>query len=127
MKAYIEKKLKKQREICSQLAFDKSQEGAILNAPSPVIDIETAQQAPEPVGGWTKNKPELPESECLLLTASFVPVRSHWVIYTYRFAKIQDDDGWYLGVVMADDGEEWGDYKDIGADLYKIIPIPNQQ
>lgn len=73
---------------------------------------------------WTTEKPHLFFNECLLATA--VKIRDYYLYMLYEIKKIYSDDGWYWGILDAEDGVEWGDYDDLKADMYMIIPLAIQ-
>jgi hypothetical protein len=78
---------------------------------------------------WQTEKPEFKE-ECLLLVASSYQNKD----YDYNVFEIkqiegldeQENPAWYWGICCLD-GEEWGDYEDLKADLYMIMPLLNNQ
>lgn len=67
--------------------------------------------------GWIDVKPKA-DKEFIMVTAS--KFKTHWEYNVWIVQKLEGDDGWYYGL-LAGDGEEWGDYDDLKADLYKII------
>lgn len=63
---------------------------------------------------WSKEKPIL-EEECLLLTADNFSGQYEYKLFEI---KIGDSaDGSYYAICEPD-GEEWGDYEDLHAELY---------
>lgn len=77
------------------------------------------------VDGWTNKKPVF-KAEGDFVTASWW--KDHWEYKAWSMIKIEgeDDDGnegYYLGL-CDQDGNEWGDYDDLTADLYFILPKP---
>lgn len=69
---------------------------------------------------WTKKKPKLTE-ECLLITAHYFGGMTGWNYHLYEIKKTDFEDKWYWGIF--DDGDEWGDYADLKAELYYVLPI----
>jgi len=75
--------------------------------------------------GWTEEKPKTFKENCILLTANWFS--DHWEIMMFEIllSDGENDKGepaYYWGVFQ--DGDEWGDYDDIGARLYKIVEFP---
>ncbi len=68
---------------------------------------------------WVTKKPEFTE-ECLLLTA--VLIRDQYEYEVYIIAKVESDEGWYLGWLTGD-GEEYGDLEDLKSDKYLTMPL----
>lgn len=71
---------------------------------------------------WTPKKPEF-KDECLLITANFI--RKEWEYQIFQIRWIDFDDnaylGWFTGI-----GEEYGDLKDLSAQLYQVQPLPEK-
>ncbi len=73
---------------------------------------------------WTTKKPEFKE-ECLLLTACLI--RDYWEYEVYQIAKVESDEGWYMGWLTGD-GEEYGDLADLTSQKYCVLPLlPNKK
>lgn len=77
---------------------------------------------------FTNKKPKRFNGNCLLLTATWIEghLASYWSYNLYEIAKTEgyndkEEPCWYWGIFS--DGEEWGDYADITADKYSIIPV----
>lgn len=74
---------------------------------------------------WSKKKPKFNKDskECLLLVA--VKIHGEWEYtlyqikkYTlYQIKKSEYEEKWYWGIFTAE-GNEWGNYADLKADLY---------
>lgn len=71
---------------------------------------------------WIKKKPKFNKNskECLLLTA--VKFSDKWEYRLYEMKKINYEENWYWGI-LTEDGDEWGDYADLKAKLYCILPL----
>lgn len=68
---------------------------------------------------WTKTKPKL-KGECLILTASKWGAETSFTLF--EISKVEFEDKWYWGIFQ--DGDEWGDYEDLKADLYLVMKKP---
>lgn len=68
---------------------------------------------------WKNKKPK-PTKECLLLTASYFA--GNYEYHLFQILKTDYEDKWYWGIYTAD-GDEWGDYADLKADLYLTMPL----
>ena len=71
---------------------------------------------------WTRKKPKLKRNgkEFLLLVA--VKIRDEWEYSVYQIKKLEFDEHWYWGV-LTEDGDEWGAYEDLTAQLYCTLPL----
>ena len=70
-----------------------------------------------PCGKWTKEKPKEP---CVFMTKMWNKSLGIFDYNIWRFEKIKDDDGWYLGW-LTEDGDEWDDIERCNYDEYYII------
>lgn len=68
---------------------------------------------------WTKTKPKL-KGECLILTATVWNEETDFTLF--EISKVTFEYTWYWGIFK--DGDEWGDYEDLIADLYLVIKKP---
>ncbi len=74
-------------------------------------------------GKWTPDKPvfNTDSEECLLIVAS--QYKDNPISYDlFQILKMSDSELWYWGITDAD-GEEWGDYEDLHAELYLQLPL----
>ncbi len=73
--------------------------------------------------GWVREKPAA-DHEFVMVTAHENTLRSGIKYYNYRIWEVKKIEGpeeqWYYGLCDGE-GEEWGPYEDLAADLYKII------
>lgn len=68
---------------------------------------------------WSKKKPK-PIKDCLLLVATFIGGSYDYTLFQILMTDGENEAGeqsWYWGIFTAD-GDEWGDYSDLQADLY---------
>jgi hypothetical protein len=70
------------------------------------------------IGQWTNIKPDLKE-ECILVTAKIWPRYTEYDIWEIKW--IEGECGDYLGI-FNNEGVEWGDIEELGADLWMILP-----
>jgi hypothetical protein len=70
--------------------------------------------------GWVKDKPK-DDREFVMVTATWL--HKEWNYTLWQVIKIVVGNEFYYGLCN-EDGDEWGDYDDLTADLYKIIPNP---
>ena len=76
-------------------------------------------QIGQPGDGWTKEKPK-DDGEKVIMTATLIKG-----IWDYSAFWLQFVGDYYA---LCDiDGEEWGPYEDLAADLYYVIPSPPKQ
>jgi len=75
-----------------------------------------AASTPPAKDNWVKIKPDA-DRNFILVTASFI--KDYW---DYKLWEIKYHDGYYK--LLCDDGEEWGPYEDLKADLYFTLPTP---
>lgn len=68
---------------------------------------------------WFKKKPKA-NKECLLLVANFFEGKWEYTLYLVIKVYFEHSKGFYYGLCNSD-GEEWGDYNELTADLYCII------
>lgn len=68
---------------------------------------------------WKKEKPK-PSSEFILIAASAVNGGYDYTLF--QILKTEYEGKWYYGIFTAD-GDEWGDYADLTADLYMTLPM----
>lgn len=71
---------------------------------------------------WTKEKPIFDNNSagCLLLVAS--KCRAEWDYTLFEMRKIDFEENWYWGI-LNEYGDEYGDYADLEAQLYCILPL----
>lgn len=78
---------------------------------------------------WTKTKPVI-DREMIILTASKwkskTTDKETWDMEAWLIAKVDREDGWYYGLCDLD-GEEWGTYDELNAELYYIIELPEKK
>ena len=77
-------------------------------------------------GEWISVKPKN-DKEFILITANyFSPLHDeknngYWEYTLWEVTKVEGEKGWYYGLCCAD-GEEWGPYEDLQAELYLVMP-----
>lgn len=81
---------------------------------------------------WTTQKPKYEElkGDTLLLTASYSERSKEWYFDAFLVERDEGEDEngeeyWYWGLFTLD-GDEWGNYDDISAQMYMIIPYPRK-
>jgi hypothetical protein len=67
---------------------------------------------------WSAEKPK-PDKEFWFVSASYF--KDHWECRIWQVVKINGPDGWYYGLCDGE-GEEWGDWEDLQAERYYILP-----
>lgn len=70
---------------------------------------------------WTKDKPK-PDNEYAFVSA--VWWQGHWEYKLWQFVLVDNFNGSYYAL-CDNEGEEWGDYDDLTADIFYVIPLPN--
>jgi hypothetical protein len=85
--------------------------------------LETKKLKPMGVSNWTTVKPKRFKEDCLLLTASWIDYWDYTLFEIKRTFDYDDNDKqiWYWGIFK--DCDEWGDYVDLKADRYRILPM----
>ena len=71
---------------------------------------------------WTRKKPKFnsKSKECILIAAT--KINERWEYTLFEMRKMEYEDKWYWGIITAD-GDEWGDYADLKAQLYYTMPL----
>lgn len=80
------------------------------------IIANLSASTPPAKDNWVKIKPDA-DRNFILITASFI--KDYW---DYKLWEIKYHDGYFK--LLCDDGEEWGPYEDLKADLYFTLPTP---
>lgn len=86
---------------------------------TPVVSLTASPGSSVQHYKWTKEKP-VPTEECLLMVAQ--RYKDHVGYDLFVIQKIDTGEGWYLGLCCPD-GVEWGDFDDLGCDLYMTMPL----
>lgn len=107
-----------------ELTYKRAGDSARRKVALPISKREEVEEIKHFV--WQKEKPQQFTDECLLLIAK------KWKDepFEYDLFEIREIDGynendepaWYWGI-FCPDGEEWGDYADLKADLYMTMPV----
>lgn len=79
---------------------------------------EPAYPLPVNSEGWVKDKPDN-DHEFLMVTATLIKDRWNYTAWEINEIPVEG----YFGLCELD-GEEWGPYEDLSADLYFILPSP---
>lgn len=80
-----------------------------------------ASQQQQQGEGWVKEKPKN-DKEFVMITSSWY--NDTWNYSAWEIIKLPGEDYFYLCEL---DGEEWGDYEDLSAQLYKVLSPPPKQ
>lgn len=78
---------------------------------------------------WNTDKPII-DREMIIITASKLKTNKGDVFGldydSWLISKLDSDEGWYFGLCDLN-GDEWGAYDDLSADLYYVIELPKQE
>ena len=88
----------------------------ILNFPLP----EPSPPLPVNMEGWVSDRP-VNDREFIMVTATLI--KDRWNYTAWEVSEIPGEG--YFGLCELD-GEEWGPYEDLSADLYFILPSPTK-